>query len=616
MKPISCLVLFASAYGMGAAILALFRARRDPLVSLALGLGMGATTAWTAGLVGMAYPAFGWALAVFGLVLAVVPHFRASAGWIRMPRLGGFGDELNGIVCMLLWTALAACSFYLLYLAVIPPTMHDTMVSQLLVPQQVLLIHKVVPVPTHIPTAWPFLANAGYLWSMMLGGDWLGPAVINWAVAVLCSLSVARMAGLLGASPAGKACGALAWFLVPMVAAESTMPLSDLLATLYAVLGMCAFGEWLDRKYPGLALLSGLMTGLAAACKYTAGVYMPFILVGVFIGGCGRGRKLNACILALVGVILALLPVMARNYLAHGSPLFPFFPEVRQGVKYAAYARGSLGDRTLVMAFAVPLKVIWAIPELFANDIWEAGGILVIMYMAPFLALIRHREKWRWLFMVILVSAAVGVWIAGFMGNWAFRWLMPVMAICAALWAYWGDRIRYGTLAVPAVLFLCILPDIRRENNMLRNAIVSRAIYDSNPSEKAYLRVAPRTSQLIGALEYISASVPADRSVACWKEPQVYYARHRMLPSLMHDCSLLEVLLEQSVGVGDLARRLRQANVTHLLYCVSVPPEMEAQYMMFLGDREKRLLADFVKHGTRSLYASGNGRYWVLGVGR
>jgi hypothetical protein len=607
-------VILVSAYGIGSLILRLIRMEKDVLMCVAIGLGLSAITVWTSGLCGLLFPPVAWLFLAGGLAYTVVGG-GISRPWDTI-RSGMNRLLAGGNTALFLAVSFAFLSVFSFALCMVPPTLYDTMAYQLVVPQQFVLLHKVTWMPWFMPSAWPFVAQANYLWAFLLGGDWQGAAVLNWSHAVLGGWAVARLAGSLGSGMQGQTGSAVAWMLVPMVLAECSTPLSDLQPALYSVLAACAFSVWRIEGGNRMLMLAGLCGGLAGACKYTSFAILPFIALGIVASPGGLLRRTRKIFLLGLLALLPVIPLLVRNALETGSPLFPFLTGAEQSVKYSAFARGYMGERSLFNLVTVPWRVIWSISGIFQNDIWEAGGILAVMYLAPLVLLWPFAGRRQQSVAIWLSITTLGIWSLGFMSMWAMRWMLPVMAFCAVLWIRLAERHAWGIPAVLTFLAFSIVPDAFRPNNMLINAIESLNIYSGRgKSEALYLRAAPRTYQIMGAMEYIRDSVPKDNCVACWQEPRVFYARHRIAPSLMHDRSLLEDTLERSFNPEDIARRLRQSNVSHIFYCADVPPEMGAQFLMFVSEREKALWADFISKRAKLKYINPNGRYRVYEVG-
>lgn len=186
------------------------------------------------------------------------------------------------------------------------------------------------------------------------------------------------------------------------------------------------------------------------------------------------------------------------------------------------------------------------------------------------------------------------------------------MALAVVLWMKLGEVHRVALPIVLGFLIASDFPDLTRRNNMLWNAVRSFSLYArSGWSDVAYLQRAPRTRELYSPLAFIKHSVPRGSRVACWQEPRVYYAMSRMAPSLMHDRSLIEDVLEQSSTVDEVERRFKQRGITHILYCISPSAEMKKQYMMFVTSREMTLFGEFLNTRVKLQFGASDERYRV-----
>ena len=603
---IPCLLAMGAA-GLGSPALGWLRSERGYVRLFAAGLACAAFLLWGFGLCGLLLPLPAWCLTGLGTVLLFTALPGETARAIASARRGWTASltsfMLAGIIAVVLVGTLV--------LSRIPPTLYDAIGGHLLLPQQFVIRHRVVAMPWFMPASWPFLVHGGFAWGLLLGGDWRGPGFLNWLHLGGVAVVVARIAGRAGSGVEGRLGAAVAWLLVPLAAAESLTPLSDLQPTLYAVLGVESFVGWWRRPTARLWLTAGLWGGLAGACKYTGSLTAVFVLAGL-AGRTGlmavRGRRVMAA-----GAVMAvpLLPVLAKNWFLAGAPLFPFLTDSEPARKYAAFARGYLIQRTPAHCLSVPFRIIGGLEDLFRNDIWEVGGILLVLYLVPLCLVGRgggrepSRAIDRWLGATVL-----GSWVFGFLAGWAMRWMLPMTALAAVLWSRLAGRIRYGIPAMVALLAFANVPDLARPTSMIGGAMESwRLRVAVGGDEARFVAAAPRTAAMEGALQALAADTHSRGAVATWQEPRVYWAHARMCPSLMHDRSLIEDALERSVGAVDLRRRFRQAGVTHLFICVAVPPEMAAQYRMFVTSRELLLLDRFLATGCTPLSAQAWGRY-------
>jgi hypothetical protein len=593
-------LVLVGAAGLGVPVLRWLRARPDWLSATAAGLGIAAVALWMAGLGGLVYPAAGWGLLVFGIICSL-----RGNGWRLMGRdfrreasvIAGSGSFSRALT--LGSVALAALAFVL---ALVPPIMYDTVAYHLVLPQQYRFIHKITASPWFMPASFPFLAHGGYLWAFLLGSSWRGPALVNWAHGLMCATAVFRLAGAAGLGREARLAAVLAWLSIPLVLTESSAPLSDLLACLYAVLAMTAFLKWIRRGGSRRLAAASAWCGLAGAAKYVAGAVAAPMAAYLAVSRRGPGAKLKS-FLVFCGIFLVPLgPLIAKNILMDGVPFFPFLTGTLQERLVSGWnAAITPVSRDGWNLLAFPILLAWNGRPLFTHELWETGFILGVLYLIPLLAFrmgISGSSLRKHVPVIWLAGSAVALYLAWFLLRLPPRYLLAALAVCAVLWAAVAGPSRPGLAIALAILLGCAAPRVPRLLYPLKTW--ASAGFDTGRYLSLRHGIWPYR-----ALAWIRDNTPADARVLTVFEPQVYYAERRTYSSLMHDYSLLAAVLANSRDFGEASRRLARLKVTHLLVGEALDPGHAAQFFAFLPERSRSLLMEIMQGGSAIVYSDG-----------
>ena len=273
--------------------------------------------------------------------------------------------------------------------------MYDSLAYHLVIPQQFRFAHKVMTITGYDATAVPFLPHAGYLWVFLLGADWRGAAVLNWAHGILCAVAIVRIASRAGVSSFGPLLAGAIWLTIPLVLLEFSAPLSDFHMTFYVLLAGAHLAGARPADRDRRFAVVGLCCGLAVACKYPAVLaWAPCGLAAALLPGTARLRVVRAAVLGL-GIALAFSAVPAKNYLFHGDATYPFLSSWGDYQRILGWYRQRYWiDRTVTGAALLPARLaVQDEKQLGALDLWQSGAILAVFYLLPVLGWLALRSR-------------------------------------------------------------------------------------------------------------------------------------------------------------------------------------------------------------------------------
>ncbi len=614
-------VLLASA-GLGSPALLSLGVRGGWLSRLAMGLGVGGMAIYALALAGLAFPVLAWLTVAVGLIAPLAERVAGTwseaveGSWLRRKTMSRTGPApaIRSLSFDLFESILIASMLVLLAVAfagaMVPPVTYDTVAYHLVLPQQQIMIHKATPTPWFLASSLPFLVHAGYLWAQLLGGEWRGPAVVDWAVGVGATTAVFRLAAAAGLARPNALAAALIWHATPIVLLEMQSPLSDLQPCLYAVLALAAFLRWRAGGQPRGWAVAAAWCGLGGACKYVAALVLAAMVPLVLVGpgrAMLRGRRVLV-MAALAG--LAVMPVLARNWLCDGAPLFPFLTGAPQGAKLVAWNRGiSAVERTACNAASSPVRMAWDGKRFASRDLWQVGFLFASIAFLPLFGWRARPRGWgvhRSIGWLALTAAAL--WLFAFYGYWLVRYILVAGAIGAVLWASLPQASRAGLVAVVVLLAAAALPHARSVLSPLREYVRAGATVDG------YLSTLPPYTWPYRSCLYLREQTPSSARVLTVFEPQVFYARRRVFNSVMGDVSMIETLLAQSASRADLLRRLRRLRIGYLLVALGVDAEHARLYLMTMNDRQVALLRDLLAGGLVPCYQGPMAAHAVFAV--
>jgi hypothetical protein len=496
---------------------------------------------------------------------------------------------------------------------------YDQWNYQLAFPFRWLREGRLVTFPRHGYSYFP--ANMGLLYTYALStfGGWAAQAV-HWWMGLLTVLGVAALAGRIG-KLRGRLWAAAIFATTPSVMLTATVAGADL------GVSACAVSGWLllltalrSRKpwSPRLWFLCGAMAGLAAGCKYLAlaTVAIP-LFAGVLLflsrgpGGPEDRRNKAAALLSWAGGALLLFsPWMIRNILAAGNPFYPYLgsffktagalPPVRL-FHDATSGGGGLPPALRAVVRALTLRTFS--PEGFAGLI---GPVYLILLPVAVIWAVRRRETGPRL---LLAGTAGGILLWSFFPQLG-RYLLPVLAIAAALagpavesllssWTGWPSRLlRLSLLGILAWAFFggCSYFAAVRGSCTL-------GAYDNGKILTEYVSYWP-------AISWMNEELPEQARILFVGESRSFLVERSVTIEDPYQTPLLVELAEQSGSGREMAARLKQMGVTHVLINYSEAARIawlnkRPSYFSPLSPAGQRNLDDFFRGSLRAVKEAG-----------
>ncbi len=340
------------------------------------------------------------------------------------------------------WWLLAAAPLclFIVGVSILPPYEYDVLEYHLLVPKEWLVIGQIRVLPNNVYSGMPMGAEMWALLPMVFlpGAEpWLTGALVGKLIIGLFTLLTAgllygagkRLIGVWG----GRA-AAVAAISVPWLTYQSGTGLVDgvwaffTLAAAYPVLIFLS-EEHEDDHRDGLAILSGLMAGMAFSVKYPALLVVVLPVFALWIFAARTDWRL--LLMYVVAVTVVISPWLVRNTIDTGNPVFPLagnlFPtDVRSAEQVQQWNR----------AHQVPKSADgsrYSIGQL-------VSGIMTGLGRSP------------WAGLAIVPLAICGLFSA------SRKLVVPLVILLAACWiVWWGFSHRLERFLIPAIPLGCLL---------------------------------------------------------------------------------------------------------------------------------------------------------------
>ena len=354
------LVLQAASLGAGTLLAGLLRRRLRFLLVLPLGwLVLGLLFA-AVGLAGLAFP-------ILLAVLTIAPIYAVR--WrdfrpVKNRRKAGSarGGSASGL--FIFSAAVALLGLFIILLCGLAPEIEgDPLTCHYANPIRILGLHRMTAVPFSIHDDYPFLYESLLLPLFATAGEyavrWFNPFLLAFI-----SLAVFRS----GARFMGRGWAAFAAALVvtsPFLASQAVVAKNDLLVAAFGFAAIEAVA--ISRSARGM-LSAGLLCGGAFAVKYNGAYLVPAVAVAGLAGG---GLPVGRLVLLLPGAVLGALPVLAKNFLLTGDPLYPFLGALFSGPFSSPISRVRLREHLYVVTLQDPSAIG---PELVIKSLFGAGA--------------------------------------------------------------------------------------------------------------------------------------------------------------------------------------------------------------------------------------------------
>ncbi len=558
---LGALFLLALCVGLGDALAGRLRVAGASLPVKA-GLGLAATTAVFFLLCSLRALSAPVLLAYYALALAV---------FVRRFLAGGAAGENRRRALEFFSRPVAEYAVFLLPLvyACLPPTFYDSLVYHLGIPNLYLQWGGFVPTPRFV-FANTFIYYEISLIPAVFLGD-LVPRLFHFLLGTVFLLSVA--------DEAVAAWGAKRRLAVLLAAVSMPMSLfllatckNDLVGGWFVFLAISRFrrGDW---------KLAAVFWGFAVGVKSFN--LLPLALFALLAFRPWKPGQLRRLLLTGAIVILVLSPLLAKNWLLAGNPVFPFLPGAFPSEHWDAGRYRVMQEDVGAVARA-PADLLRLPYDLFFFNHGYGGlaGPLALIFL-PLLLLGPVREK-RWLAWALLLLVCAP-WLTASM-----RFVHVAFVVLAAFAAIACEAAASRLLR--AVFFLVVFLNFSLGFAMLEKFYQGHAAWGGTLAPDEYRE---RFFPAFPAFAYLNRRAPGNAKILLVGEARNYYLRVPYQLSSALDHGIAGKYLSGSRSAREFLAALRRDGFTHLLVNSSELERLRRRYRI-LGEEEEARLRSFL----------------------
>ena len=358
---------------------------------------------------------------------------------------------------------------------------------------------------------------------------------------------------------------------LPMTLFLITTEKADLITALFIFLAV--------RKYRARRFaFSALYWGFAIGCKsFSILAAAAFFLAAILLEGKLEAKR-HAMMLAVI--LLALLPLLAKNGLFAGNPFFPFFSR-----RFANEFWDASRERLVLADLGARIhswRDLLRAPYEFSFKSMGAGSFVgpVFLIFLPFLLFLKMGRERR----IYLLFPLLLIFGSSFFGN-AMRYVYIAFVLLAILVAAVYEEQGRGLLrlALPVV----ILANLAAGWFTLEAIYEAKRFYYGNMSLEEYkASVFP----MYAAYRAVNERTPRGTRVLVAGETRGYYLRRPHTIGSAYDYSVLKKYLARAASAGEFAAAMRADGYDYLLFDSAEFVRLAQRYRQLTREETDKLL--------------------------
>ena len=443
-----------------------------------------------------------------------------------------------------------------------PEVFYDSLHYHLAVPNLYLVAHRIYDPPNLAYSSLVMTADLVWGFAYTVGNE-LTAKVLHGAMALLLLAAFIAFERRFLAPGAGLL-GALFFLSTPMVGMNIATAGIDVAASALQFVAIFALIRALEEpESPQWLLLAGILTGIAASCKYT---YLPAIPIACILIIWHRRRVAAFAISAT----LMVLPFFARNVVFHHNPVYPFFAtslgvprltaENWQNISKETQPRKLEDFSTAGSVFHLALH-----PWFITMDGRTSSDFIgpIFLGLLPLALFARPPSKAYG----ILARYCLGLWIVWLLTTSMPRFAMPLIAMLSLILAHALLTASAGVWrrAVVFISSLIVLTNLYFTLFFNANSENWRVLFGQVP-ERVYLGEAHPTYPAPGyeAFEWMNEHLPAGSKVLVSGDSRTMYTRVPVVPSSVFNSQVIVETARMARDGDEMARLLRDQGLTHI----------------------------------------------------
>ncbi len=533
--------------------------------SAGLGIGTLSLITFLIGTLQLWYTSIFWSVLILGTIYYFPRRFPFT--WRTHIRVNLRPDVWYRIAsALLLLTALIFLTG-----AFQPEIFYDSLHYHLAVPNLYLLNHGIYNEPNFALASFVMTIQMFWAFALTLGNA-ITVKILHAATALILFLAMIAFERRYLAHGAGVL-GALFFFCMPVVGFTVSKAGMDVAWSALQFLAVFALTRALAEDHDELQMrkwirLAGLLTGLAASCKY---VGFPAIAIAGLILFMKR-RRTKEVLTFLVYASLFLSPYLVRNLVFYQNPVYPFggtaIGDPKITIENWQRVASDAGSRDFSAQFATAQSSLqfllhpWFITMPDQHIDSYVGPIL--LGVLP-LILFARPPSHAWF---VLSRYALGLWLVWLFSTSLVRFSMPALALICLMSAHAVLKFQATSAARQLLVGICMA-------GAVASLYVSFALMLSTDgwrvlagieSERDYLSKphSQYPSPNHEALEWMNENLPQGSKVMMAGDGRSFYSRVPMIPASPFDPQPIILAAGNARSGADLALQLRERGVTHL----------------------------------------------------
>ncbi len=577
----AALLMAASAAFLGRLLLSQFMKKSGSsleafVLSTALGYGLLAYLVFLLGVSRCLYPiALKGMVAVLGVLAIAWFYQREEREFLRSALRelfssvfpGGAGSFFGVVFLFILATDFV--------MAFTPELFYDALVYHLGAPNYYLHEHRLAPLDL-MPAKFPFTIQMINLLGLALK-DEMVTKLTHFFMLVLVSSGMLAL-GMRFRRRLFGIISAVAFCSIPTVQLNVWTSGVDMGVSLFGFLAAFCFFASVEEEgaFRRWFFLSGVFSGLAMASKYTAAYIPTVIVLSTVVLIFSKKVSLKEALVPLLSfcaiVLAVMLPWLIKNGIETGNPVYPFLSQVFGGTALEPWRYTILKNENRGLPVDSLMKgvhLLWDLTMKERSSLSFQGPMFLACL--PFLIVGLIKERPSWLRPLLIFGGLVLV--VGLSMTRLTRYLLPGFTVLACLLAFGLEsvmldpsRIRRGGVVLIFILaaffqmswaYVLIGSSMQPQNVLLGRE--SRADYvkryhsgmNPNPPNQMY--------------RYLEENFPKEKKVLLVGEEMAYPIHVRHSYSGVYDRGPLIRLCEESQTPAELAQKLVDSGITHLM---------------------------------------------------
>jgi hypothetical protein len=313
------------------------------------------------------------------------------------------------------------------------------------------------------------------------------------------------------------------------------------------------------RSSARMLLLSGVLGGLACACKYTA-VVMIALPIAASVGFLTNGGARARCGQVMVwcaGCLIAFSPWLIKNVVLTGNPVFPLMNEMFSaapagfGAEETAHWNTGHAPKPGEASLVSRLQTVWS--HILADRDQRFGPAMFIIALLGLVMGRRNRIDWS-LAAIFAMQFVVWLWFTHLYARFAVVWLIPLSLLCGrAVVTAESARVRRMMVALVVV------------GAGWNVAFAAQLHHRENPGGAP--AVLMYTGEVAGFEYYgaVNRELPADARVLLVGEARAFYFQRPVEYWTAFNRNPFYEQIAAGRSGGELVAWLRDRGITHLL---------------------------------------------------